>query len=470
MLITDQNKYYIREKLLSDFLLYTRFFFKLRTGYSWIDNWHFDEIAKLLVKVFMGEENRVIINMPPQCGKTEMVIVNFISWCIAHNPACKFIILSSSDKIVLDNSMKIRDLVTLEEYGKIFDVHLRKDSKSKSLWKTSDGGLIYSVTAKGQVAGFPAGVLGETRFSGALIYDDPLKVDDAYSEVEREKVKRRSIDIRGRLASEYTPIILIMQRLHQDDPTGFLINQDGGDNWTHLVIPALDKNDNSFFPEKYSTEFLLKEKKANSLYFSSQMMQSPEPAGGGIYKRKYWRYYSVLPKIKYMIIVADTAQKAKEKNDYTVMQVWGFFENRIYLIDMIRDKIEAPELLTTALDLWHKYRNSKRPELSHAKLRHFYIEDKVSGTGLIQQLERKGGIPVMAIPNKKSSNDKVSRAYDAVGQIGAGNVLIPESAEWKSDFLLEHSLFPNGKNDDIVDCTNYAVSIMLYKDKKVRFI
>jgi predicted phage terminase large subunit-like protein len=186
------------------------------------------------------------------------------------------------------------------------------------------------------------------------------------------------------------------------------------------------------------------------------MMQEPSPSGGGLFKREWWRYYTIEPEFEYRMMYADTAMKTAEQNDYSVMQCWGKYKNDIYLIDQIRGKWEAPQLLTTAKAFWSKHKNSHK-----SVLRKLEIEDKASGTGLIQQL-KQDKIPVRAI---QRNNDKVTRAYDSAPSIEAGNVYLNINAEYLNDYLTEFDLFPLGKHDDQVDPTMDAIANMIIKQK-----
>ncbi|MFD2439754.1 phage terminase large subunit [Paracoccus kondratievae] len=179
-----------------------------------------------------------------------------------------------------------------------------------------------------------------------------------------------------------------------------------------------------------------------------------QPRGGGILKDEWWRYWTALPEIEWRAIYADTAQKAKESSDYSVFQCWGRSKaGQAVLLDQIRGKWEAPELLAQARAFWAKHKAVQ----GLGSLRAFKIEDKSSGTGLIQQFKREGGVPVIGIP-RVAGQDKVTRAMDAAPSIEAGQVLLPQSASWLSDFLAEASAFPNGAHDDQLDPSFDAVA------------
>jgi predicted phage terminase large subunit-like protein len=241
-----------------------------------------------------------------------------------------------------------------------------------------------------------------------------------------------------------------MQRLHEDDLSGWLLAGGNGEAWDHVCIPAIDESDASFWPEQFPIDDLVRKRAANSYVFAGQYMQRPAPVGGGIFKDSWWRYWAVLPALEYRSIYADTAQKTGQENDYSVFQCWGkSTTGQAVLIDQIRGKWEAPELLAHGRAFWAKHVSA-----GAAPLRAFKVEDKVSGTGLIQTLRREG-LPLIAIQRNR---DKITRAHDAVGTIESGNVFLPQNAPWLSEFLGEASLFPNGRNDDQLDPMMDAVT------------
>jgi len=174
---------------------------------------------------------------------------------------------------------------------------------------------------------------------------------------------------------------------------------------------------------------------------------------GQMFKAEWWQYYDVLPELEYRKIYADTAQKTGQSNDYSVFQCWGKGKNgKIYLIDQIRGKWEAPQLHTQAVAFWQKHYGA-----NPAKLRGMAIEDKVSGTGLIQAIKHQARFPVESI---KRSTDKQLRANDVLGWIESEYVYLPKNATWLSEYLAEFSQFPQGRHDDQVDPTMDAIADM----------
>jgi len=187
------------------------------------------------MKVYRGEITRLIINLPPRYTKTELAVINFIAWAIAKDPKSKFIHLSYSGNLALENSDTIRNIIKSPEYQSMWPVKLKADSDSKQKWWTVENGGIYATAAGGQVTGFGAGHM-VPGFSGAIIIDDAVKPDDVDTE-ERIKVNNRfNGTIKSRLAHEKVPIIVIMQRLHKNDLSGFLLRGGNGEKWHHLNL------------------------------------------------------------------------------------------------------------------------------------------------------------------------------------------------------------------------------------------
>lgn len=453
--MTEIEKEVIRIKCENSFIFFFRYFFKKRNGYKATINSHHLEIADKLELVHKGLITRLIINIAPRYGKTELAVIYFIAWCLAKSSKAKFIHLTYSDPLALDNSMKAKDIIMSDEYQELWQIGVRKDAKSIKKWYTIDGGGCYATSTGSAVTGFGAGNTNDdNNFGGAIIIDDPIKPTDANSDIMRKKINERIPNtIKSRVNSRRTPIIVIMQRVHEDDLTGYLLNEDL-DNWEHLKLPVLNENDEPLWEWKHNFKELDLMRKTNSYVFAGQYMQEPAPAGGGMYKTEWWQYYKILPPTFDRIIQAiDSAQKTKEMNDFTVIQTWGKYQNKIYLIDQVRGKWEAPDLRKIALSQYAKHKPNS-----------VLIEDKSSGSSLIQDLRRAESIPIKAV---QVHTDKVSRAFEVVSFIESGYVYLPDNSEFLSDLILECSRFPNGKHDDQVDVLNMAIKELLGTNKNL---
>lgn len=468
---------YLRERCENDFEFFCRYFFKTQKGSKFIFSDHHRVICRELMDVFNGVTTHLIINIPPRYSKTEIVVKLFSAWCFVKNPKCEFIHLSYSDGLALDNSDTIRQILRSAEFLQLWPhITIRPNKDSKKAWSTAQGGVFYATAAGGPVTGYGAGKVddfeGGNGFGGAMIIDDPLKPDDAYSDPKRKAVNRRWDEtIKSRFNSTKTPCIVIMQRIHEDDFCGMLL-EDQEYNFKHLVLPAiLDEdtpNERALWPAKHDLETLKAMKSKNAYVFSAQMQQRPSPLGGGLIRGEWFGRYTVLPRMKYRAMYVDTAQKAKTHNDYQVAEIWGLGEDgRVYLIDMLRDKFQAYELEQKMPDFWNKH---KTPTDRYAgRLRYMAIEDKSSGTELIQKIQKKikPKIPVRAIP-RGPDNNKLTRVMDVQGYIESGYVMIPQDAPWVSDFIAECEAFTaddTHKHDDQIDPMCDAITDLLHHSK-----
>jgi predicted phage terminase large subunit-like protein len=452
----------------ADFYFFSRWMFLQRKGFKWMRGPHHAEVCKALTRVFTGECKRLIINVPPRYSKTELAVINWMAWCLGRVPDAEFIHTSYAATLANNNSWQTRELVLHPAYREIFPhTNLRADSAAKHEWRTTAGGIVYAAGAQGTITGYGAGK-HRPGFGGAIVIDDPHKADEATSDVIRQGVIdwfQNTLESRKN-DPENTPIILIMQRLHEKDLAGWLLGGGNGEKWEHVCIPARNADGTAMWPEKHSAERLAQMEAANKYVFAGQYMQRPTVLGGGIIKSVWFGRYSVLPVIKHRFIYADTAQKTKEHNDYSVFQCWGLGEDgRIYLIDQIRGKWEAPDLERKAVDFWNKHKPTTLFRVG--PLRAMKIEDKSSGTGLIQSIKQKGSIPVTPIERHR---DKLTRVLDVVSYIDAGLVVIPEQAEWVSDFCGECDAFtPTDahEHDDQIDPMCDAISDMLGKSRSI---
>jgi len=460
---------HLRQRCEDDFTFFARYFFKHLKGAKFKFSKHHYKICKKLVQIYNGEITYLLINIPPRYSKTELVVKLFSAWCFAKNPKCEFIHLSYSDPLALDNSDTIKQIIKSYEFQQLWpDIHIRTNKDSKKAWATDQGGVFYATSAGGSVTGFGAGkiddFIGDNGFGGALIIDDPLKPDDATSDTKRNAVNRRWDEtIKSRFNSSKTPCIVIMQRIHEDDFCGMLL-EDEEYKFESLVLPAIlnegTKKEEALWPDKHSLKKLKLMKKKNSYVFAAQMQQMPSPLGGGLIRGEWFGRYTVLPKMKYRACFGDTAQKKKEANDYQVAECWGLgVDGNLYLIDLLRDKFEAYELEKRFPDFW-----VKQKALNNGQLRYFGIEDKSSGTELIQKMQKviKPKIPVKAIPR---SIDKLTRVMDSQGYIESGYVMLPENAPWVHDFISECEAFTKNdshKYDDQIDPMCDAISNMLH--------
>lgn len=229
----------LKYMLEQDGIQFMRYFFKFRENTKMLRNWHHYVIEYVLQAVYDGKINRLIVNIAPGYTKTEQLVLNFISRGLALNARSKYIHASYSGDLAQVNSSKIKETIQSKEFQDLWPMKTRVDSKGKKRWFTELGGGMMAAPAGGQITGFRAGRM-EPGFTGAFIIDDPVKPSDAYSEVKRNIINNRfNNTMRSRLAIESVPMIIIMQRIHEDDLSGYLLKGRSGDKWHHLVIPTL---------------------------------------------------------------------------------------------------------------------------------------------------------------------------------------------------------------------------------------
>lgn len=244
----------LKYMLENDGIQFMRYFFKHREGTKMLRNWHHYVIEYVLQAVYDGKINRLVVNIAPGYSKTEQVVLNFIARGLALNPRSKYIHASYSGDLAQENSSKIREMVGSEEFQELWPMDIRVDSKGKKRWFTELGGGMMAAPAGGQITGFRAGRM-EPGFTGAFVIDDPVKPDDAYSAVKRNAINNRfNNTMRSRLAVEEVPMVVIMQRIHEDDLSGYLLKGGSGDKWHHLVIPTLlsDEAINTPYSDDYT--------------------------------------------------------------------------------------------------------------------------------------------------------------------------------------------------------------------------
>lgn len=340
---------YRREALKASFLLFNRYFHKKLQKQSFIVAEHHKTIIRALMKVYNGETTRLIINIAPRYGKTQIAVKNFIAWSLANNPAASFIHLSYSDSLALDNSEAIRDIVTSAEFQELYpNVEIKKDSNAKNKWYTTEGGGVYATASGGQITGFGAGSIEPSgKFDGAIIIDDPIKPDDAESATIRNRINERyDSTIKNRVNHRDTPIIVIMQRLHPEDLCGYLIEQNE-EPWEVVEIPVINENNEALWPFKHTLEDLEAMKRANPTIFERQYMQNPVPREGMLYTT--FQTYDKVPgegriKVKAYVDTADTGK------DYLCSIVYLVKDDLVYLLDVLytQEPMEITERKTAS--------------------------------------------------------------------------------------------------------------------------
>jgi len=434
----------IKQKCEDSLLFFTRYIFKENTGKKFeVAEFH-KTLANTLHKVHKGEIKRLIINIPPRYGKTELAVKMYIAWTLAKNPMAKFIHLSYSDSLALDNSSMTKEYINSDAYQSIWNLQLKKDSQSQKKWYTTQGGGVYATSSGGAITGFGAGT------GGAIIIDDPLKPDDALSDVRRSFINNRyNTTIRSRVNDRDVPIIVIMQRLHEDDLSGYLLDGGSGEQWHHLKLAALDDDNNALWPEKHSFEELESIRQADRYTFSGQYLQIPSPPEGGEWRKDWFNiiHRAELPSDISFEMYIDGAYTKDTRNDPTGIQISGKSGDNLYIFKSIDKYLEMPELKNFVTSF---------VQSCGVPISQILVEPKASGKSLVQLLRRETRYNVSEIKTNFVRYSKIERARASSPFIEGGRVFLVKD-NWNDAFLQQVSTFPNAKHDEHIDVTSYAI-------------
>lgn len=461
---------------LLDFTLYTNPLYE--TG--WFNELLFAELDQFLKDAEAGLMPRLMIFAPPRSGKSEAASRRFPAYVLGKHPNWNVIACSYSSDLANRMSRDTQRIITSPRYNEIFP------ETNLTLSRAGAGGAIRTaelweiINSKGDIqggsyraAGVNGGITGQGMNIG--IIDDPAK---DYKTASSPTYQEAVIDwydttFFTRADPKINGIIIILTRWHKDDLAGQLLKkaEEGGEQWRVVSFPmeaekhevhelngkkySLRKPGEILFPERMPQSFVDKAKQRGSLVWNALYQQRPTAKGGGLIKSEWFGEYKELPPLKWRAVYGDTAQKTKEVNDFSVFEHWGLgVDGYMYLIDMIRGKWEADELKRRAVAFWNSCKH-----LKNAPLRHMAIEDKASGTGLIQSIRKDALCPVKAIQRDK---DKYTRLMDTQGFIESGYIKLPSDKPFVSDFLVEmESINPDfNTHDDQLDPMMDAITEM----------
>lgn len=418
----------------------------------------FQAITRWVAGELPDGRRNLAICIPPRHGKT-YIARDLVACGLMCFPDSEWIYTSCSATLAVAQTMAIKECCASDWYRRAAPyVGVETGRGRQDYFRTACGGAVYGVGTEGSLTGFGAG-RKRMEFGGGIVIDDPLVAMDALT-IRREKCNLwYSQALYSRRNAAHTPVLLIMQRLHEMDLVGY-VQEVEGDLWHVLSLPVMDEAGDMLWPETFSSDSALRMQKIDPFAFSAQYMQAPTPAGGAMIKRDWIQSYAASPpKIVRYGIFTDTAQKTGQQNDYTVFLCAGTDGNNVYVLDLVRDRLEAPDLIDTAKQFWKRHQPNRIS--NPARFIGFFIEDKVSGTGLIQTLRRETNIPVMPVSRDR---DKVSRVNDILPYVRAGRLHVPEHASWVRDYIAELVSFSPAMthlHDDQVDPTCDAVNELL---------
>lgn len=471
---------------MMDFTLYTKQDYE--TG--WFNELICAELDQFLLDVEAGLSPRLMIFAPPRSGKSELASRRFPAYAMARQPKWNVIATSYAAPLALRMSRDTQRIIDDQSFQDVFPNTRLSGSnirtkvggaiRTAELWETmNDEGEITGASYR--AAGVGGGITGQGMNIG--IIDDPAKDYKQASSVTYQEAVLDWYDTTfyTRRDPKINGIIIILTRWHKNDLAGQLLQRaaEGGEQFRVVSFPMewdrdepethtlndttykLREKDEILFPERMPKAFVEQCKASGSLTWNALYQQRPTAKGGSLIRSEWFGEYSVLPKIKYSYVIGDTAQKIKERNDFSVFEHWGLGEDGyLYLIDLIRGKWESDELKKRCVAFWSKSKTNQGQSC-----RKLMIEDKASGTGLIQQIQKsvKPKIPVLAI---QRNTDKLTRFMDVQGYIESGYVKLPTDAPWLNDFLTEcEGLQSDFKtHDDQIDPMIDAIDQMM--DKK----
>lgn len=432
-----------------DLYSFSRWMFLQRKRYQWRRAEHHRIVCDALMRVFRGECRRLIINIPPRYSKTELAVVNFVAWCLGKVPDCEFIHVSYSAALAVNNSAAIHDLLAHEAYGEVFPgTQLANDAKHH--WKTSAGGVMYAAGAGGTLTGFGAGKDRE-GFGGAIIIDDPHKADEARSDVVRKGVIdwfQTTLESRVNSPAR-TPIILIMQRLHEADLAGWLLAGGNGEKWEHICLPALRDDGSALWPDKHDAAALRRMRDAAPYTFSGQYQQAPSAPEGNVFKPDRMPVIDAAPADCNWVRAWDLAATADD-GDWTAGLRLGVTPSGRWVIADVTRLQGGPDDVEAAL------KNTAKRDGTSTRIGIPQDPGQAGKAQVAYLTKQLAGFPVSSSP---VSGDKVTRAEPFAAQVNVGNVSMVR-APWNDALIAEMRLFPNGVHDDQIDAGSLAFSML----------
>lgn len=453
-----RERFAAAELARADLYFFARWLFAERRGYAWQRAPHHRLICEALMRVYRGECRRLIINVPPRYSKTELAVVSFVAWALGKAPDSEFIHVSYAAGLAANNSAAVRGVLAHESYRETFPGTLLAD-EARAHWTTTAGGVMYAAGTGGTITGFGAGK-HRPGFGGAILIDDPHKADEARSDKVREGV----IDwfqntLESRKNSPETPIVLIMQRLHEKDLAGWLLGDRGenmrgpavpggnGEVWEHLCLSAWadERETVPLWAEKHSADELRRMEKAAPYTFAGQYRQRPFPPSGAVFEPGAIQTIDAIPAGRIAWARGwDFADSLR--GDFTVGGKLGRLSDGRYLIA----GIERERYLTDKRD--ELIRNTAARDGRGVRIS-IPQDPGQAGVGQARAITRM--LAGYTVHSSLESGDKVTRADAFASQVNVGNVLMLRGG-WNEPLIEELRAFPGGAFDDQVDALSRA--------------
>ena len=410
---------------------------------------HHAKLARIFEEIAAGRKKRVIVNIAPRHGKSEMISYLAPAWFLGKFPQKKVIMASHTADLAVNFGRRVRNLVGSDLYHDIFpQVELQADSKSASRWGTNFNGEYFAIGVGGALAG---------RGADLFIIDDP------HSEQEAKQGRADVFEpawewFQSGPVQRLMPggaIIVVMTRWSKMDLTGKIVDHmtknEDADQWEVVEFPAI-LNEKPLWPDFWTIEELLAKKASMDVrYWQAQYMQQPTSEEGALIKREWWQVWQDEnpPQCEHIIMTLDTAQEKTNRSDYNALLTWGVFFNEetknynIILLNSVKERLEFPELKQRVLDEYKEWQPDS-----------FIVEKKSNGAALYQEMRRMG-VPLSEFTPGKGQ-DKISRVNAVSDLFAAGIVWVPDR-RWAWEVVEECNDFPSGTHDDLVDATTLAL-------------
>lgn len=448
--MTDGVRLAVTKALCEEsYAFFARYMFKQFYGASFLWNWHHELICKELQaaadgSLYKAGYDGLIINIPPRYSKTELAVILFTPWVMAKSHGrAQFMHLSYAQDLVYNNSDLARAIIQSPEYQQFWPLAMGKDKSSKK-WSLANGGKFYAAPTGGQVTGFGAGLLMGGPYQGAMLLDDLIKPEDAESDLKRDKVNRRlNSTIKNRANHRSCPFIMIMQRVHDNDPAGFAQNGGLGLKFKTLEIPAWDKKKRPLWEHKHTKAELESMLLADKYTFSAQYLQKPVPDDGDYFKRDDCRFYKTLPARLNYYLCSDFAV-TPDAGDFTEHGIFGVDEfGNVYVVAWYSRQADSEEWIECALDMVRKY----KPHIWGFESGP--IRRSVEPWLKKRMQERKDYVTLEIVDHSANNKQGAARAFQALWRMN--RVFLPEGQPWAVELLHQLTRFPKGTFDDKVD-------------------
>lgn len=419
---------------------------------------HHKRLASLLMDVERGDKDRIAVSIAPRHGKSHMISYLYPAWYLGNHPDHEVIMASHTAELAVDFGRKVRNLLSTEEYQKIFPgVSLSVDSKAAGRWNTNKGGVYFAVGVGGALAG---------RGAHLLLIDDPHNEQDIVNgnfDAFDKACKWFTVGARTRLRKGGR-VVIVHTRWYSDDLIGTVIKNaaqnDNADQYEVFEFPAIldtESGQKALWPEMFDLPTLLRTKASMPAFqWNAQYMQNPTGENGAIIQRDWWKEWDREdpPKCDFILMCLDAAAEAKQRSDYTAITTWGVFsdehltngETHLILLNAINVRVEFPELKDLALREYKQWQPDS-----------FIVEKKSAGTQLYQELRRMG-VFVQEFSPSRATGDKVARLSVVADIFRSGYVWYPVGRRWAEEVVEQCVAFPFAKNDDLVDTVSMALA------------